>query len=102
MKKVALLGMFAMCAFAEKWTGTIVDKGCGMKHEAASETDQTCVKNCIGKGQDPVFVVDGKVVEFADPKEEKLKEHYGHKVTIEGNLKDGKVVVKKVMMAKAS
>ena len=102
MKKVALLGMFAMCAFAEKWTGTIVDKGCGAKHAAATEKDQTCVKNCIGKGQDPVFVVDGKVIEFADPKDAKLKDHYGHTVVINGDLKDGKVVVKKVTMPKAS
>lgn len=98
MKKVALLGMFAVGAFAENWTGTIVDKGCGAKHAAATEKDQACTKSCIGKGSDPVFVVDGKVIEFADPKDAKLTAHYGHKVVIDGDLKDGKVVVKKVTM----
>ena len=100
MKKIALVGLFAMSAFAASWTGYISDSGCGAKHADGSEKAMNCVKGCVkGKGAAPVFVVDGKVLKIDDASKAKVMDHLGHKVTINGKLDGETVSVDSVAMA---
>ncbi|MBY0506596.1 MAG: hypothetical protein K2X03_21935 [Bryobacteraceae bacterium] len=99
MKKFALLSLLAVGAFAAEWSGTIVDEKCGAKHADASEASQKCVNGCIKGGSAPVFATGDKVLKFSNP--DAIKEHYGHKVTINGKLdkKTNMIMVKSVKMA---
>jgi hypothetical protein len=85
-------------ASAAKWTGTISDAKCGKGHADASEKSQACVKKCIGAGQAAVFVVGDNVYKFDAKSADKIKDHQGHKVTIDGKLKGDTISVKKVTM----
>jgi hypothetical protein len=99
MKKIAVLSLFALSAFAAEWTGTISDAGCGAKHAAASEKDMKCVQGCVkGKGAAPVFVVGDKVLKFDEASKAKVMDHLGHKVTITGKLDGETITVESVKM----
>lgn len=99
MKKVALLGLFAMAAFAESWTGYISDAGCGAKHADGSEKSMKCVTGCVkGKGAAPVFVVGDKVLKIDDASKAKVMDHLGHKVTVTGKLSGDTVSIDSVKM----
>jgi len=99
MKMFALVSMLAVGAFAAEWSGTIVDEKCGAKHVDASEASMKCVNTCIKGGSAPVFATGDKLLKFSNP--DKIKEHYGHKVTITGKLdkKTNLIMVKTVKMA---
>jgi hypothetical protein len=84
MKKFAFVSLLAVGAFAAEWSGTIVDEKCGAKHADASEASQKCVNGCIKGGSAPVFATGDKVMKLANP--DAVKDHYGHKVTITGDL----------------
>jgi len=100
MKKIAMLGLFAMSAFAASWTGYISDSGCGAKHADGSEKSMNCVKGCVkGKGAAPVFVVGDKVLKIDEASKAKVMDHLGHKVTIDGKLDGETVTVDSVKMA---
>lgn len=80
---------------AASWTGVISDAGCAAKH--ADPLNEACVKKCVEKGQAAVFVTaDGKVLKIAN--QDAVKEHLGHKVTIDGEVKGDTVTVKSVKM----
>lgn len=97
MKKLALVFAFgATLALAESWTGTISDGKCGMAHADGSEKSQKCAAKCIGSGAGAVLVTDGKMVKIANP--DAIKGHEGHKVTINGTMKDGAIEVADVKM----
>ena len=66
MKKFAFLALFAACAFAGEWKGTISDAKCGAAHTDASEKSMKCVNGCVKGGQKAVFVSDGKVMQIAN------------------------------------
>jgi hypothetical protein len=97
VKKFALsvfmgASLFSMGAYAAEMTGVISDSGCGAKHAEASEKAAACVKGCVkGKGAAPVFVTDGKVLKISDDSKDKVMDHLGEKVTINGKL-DGDTV----------
>ena len=100
MKKIAMLSLFAMSAFAASWTGVISDAGCGAKHADGSEKSMNCVKGCVkGKGAGAVLVVGDKVVKIADSSKDKIMDHLGHKVTIDGKMEGETIVVDSVKMA---
>ena len=61
MKHAALLALFAAAAFAESWTGTVVDVMCKGR-DLASHTRQ-CAVNCA-KGGFGLVLQDGKFVKF--------------------------------------
>jgi hypothetical protein len=61
MKHAALLAFFAAAAFAESWTGTVVDVMCKGR-DLASHTRQ-CAVNCA-KGGFGLVLQDGKFVKF--------------------------------------
>jgi hypothetical protein len=97
MKKIAFMALFAACAFAGEWKGTISDSKCAAAHVDASEKSQKCVAGCIKGGQKAVFVTDGKVLKIANP--EKVADHLGHKVTVTGDLEGDTVTIDSVKMS---
>lgn len=100
LKRFALAGsIFAVSAMAESWTGTISDAKCGMAHADASEKSQACVKSCVKRGGEPVFVVGGKVLKIDAASKDKIMDHLGHKVVIDGALTGDTVTVASVKMA---
>ena len=100
MKKLALVSLFAVGAFAATWSGTIVDEKCGAKHADASEASMKCVNSCVKGGSAAVFATGDKVVKFSNAAAVK-PEFYGHKVTVTGKLdkKTNMIMVKSVKMA---
>lgn len=84
MKKFALVSLFAVGAFAAEITGTVVDDKCGAKHADASEASAKCATACIGKGAAPVLATADGLMKISNP--DAVKEHYGHKVTINGKV----------------
>jgi hypothetical protein len=96
MKKFAFVALFAACAFAGEWKGTISDSKCGAAHADASEKSMKCVNGCVRGGQKAVFVSDGKVIQIAN--QDAVKEHLGHKVTLTGKLEGDTVTVDSVKM----
>ena len=93
----ALLSMSAMAA---SWTGTISDSHCGATHAEASDAATACVKKCVKEGSDPVFVSDGKVYKLSDASKAKVAAHYGHKVTLSGDMDGDTINVTSVKMEK--
>ncbi|HEX5668181.1 MAG TPA: hypothetical protein VFX73_05205 [Chitinophagaceae bacterium] len=90
-----LMAFFVILGYATekgKWTGFISDDHCGVK--SANEGHAECAKKCIKDGKATVIVVGDKMYKISDPK--KVEEYIGQKVTIEGNLKDDVIEVKKV------
>jgi hypothetical protein len=96
MKKFAFVALFAVSAFAAEWKGTISDAKCGAAHADASEKSMKCVNACVKGGQKAVFVSDGKVLQIAN--QDKVTEHLGHKVTINGQLEGETITVETVKM----
>ena len=96
MKKFAFIALFAVSAFAAEWKGTISDAKCGAAHADASEKSMKCVNACVKGGQKAVFVSDGKVLQIAN--QDKVTEHLGHKVTINGKLEGETITVDSVKM----
>lgn len=99
MKKFALVSLFAVGAFAAEITGTIVDEKCGAKHIDASEASMKCVNGCIKGGSAPVLATADGLMKISNP--DAIKEHYGHKVTINGKVDKGTktITVDSVKMA---
>ena len=99
MKKLALVSLFAVGAFAASWSGTIVDEKCGAKHADASEASMKCVNSCVKGGSAAVFASGDKIYKFSNP--DAVKAHYGHKVMINGKMdkKTNMIMVKSVKMA---
>ena len=96
MKKFAFIALFAACAFAGEWKGTISDAKCGAAHAEPTEKSMKCVNGCVKGGQKAVFVSDGKIIQIAN--QDAVKEHLGHKVTLTGKLEGDTVTVDSVKM----
>ena len=97
MKKIVLVtSLFAFSAFGASMKGTISDEKCAAAHADASEKSMNCVKGCVKGGKAPVFVSDGKVYKIANT--DKVMDHLGHKVTINGDVKGDTVTVDSVSM----
>ncbi len=99
---LGLAGMLALAltAMAGEWSGYISDAGCAKKQGAAkvaSADHAGCAEGCIKKGDKAVLVTeDGKVYQIAN--QDKVKEHAGHKVTIEGDMSGDSITVAEVKM----
>ena len=105
MNKVILMVFAAGALFtasAAKMSGTVSDAKCGKAHADASEKSQACVKKCVAGGQAAVFVSGDKIYTFDAKSVDKIKEHLGHKVEINGKLKGDVLTVKSVKMQSAS
>lgn len=99
MKKILAVVLFTAVVSAlsfaatETLDGWVSDAKCGAKINA------DCAKKCAEAGQPLVIVTaDKKVVPVANS--DALKAHAGHHVMVTGDMKDGKLNVTKVEMAK--
>ncbi len=98
MKKLVFaFSLFAASMFAGEWTGTISDAKCAKAHADASEKSMKCVQGCVKGGQAAVFVTGDKVIKIAN--QDAVKEHLGHKVTVNGKLDGDTLTVETVKMA---
>jgi hypothetical protein len=83
---------------AENWKGVVSDK-CGAMHLDGSEAAKSCVRMSMKHGQKPVFVTTTeKVFELENP--EKAMNHLGERVTITGDLKGQRIVIKQIEAVK--
>lgn len=95
----AFLFAVSMTAMAGEWTGYIADAGCAQKQgaKAASDGHAGCAQGCIKKGDKAVLVTaDGKVYQIAN--QDKVKEHAGMKVTVDGDMSGDTITVTDVKM----
>jgi hypothetical protein len=104
MKKLVLgfafLLAISMTAMAAEWTGYISDAGCAKKQGAAkvaSEGHAGCAQGCIKKGDKAVLVTeDGKIYQIAN--QDKVVDHAGMKVTVDGKMHGDTITVSDVKM----
>ena len=100
MKKLGLGFLFcAVGMFAAEMTGVISDSHCGAKHNAASDAAAKCVESCIKGGAEAVFVSGDKVLKLDAASQEKVKGHYGHKVTVTGDVDGDTLKIDTLKMA---
>ena len=96
----AFLLALAMTAMAGEWTGYVSDAGCAKKQGAAkvaSPDHAGCAQGCIKKGDKAVLVTeDGKIYQISN--QDKIKEHAGMKVTVEGEMDGDSITVSDVKM----
>ncbi len=97
MKKISLLALFAMSAFAGTWKATVSDAKCGKAHAEPTEKSIKCVNACVKGGGAPVLLTeDGKILKIADAS--KVADHLGHKVVVTGELEGDTVTIESVKM----
>ena len=95
---VMLASLFTVSAMAEEWTGFIGDSQC--KHDGTKEKDAACTKACIEKkGADPVFVSEGKVLNFDADSKDKANAMAGEKVTIDGSMNGDTITISSIKKA---
>ena len=101
MKKVVLLStMFvALAAYAvppDTYTGVVSDAMCAKNNvEKASKPDHAaCAAKCIKGGSPAVMIIDGKIVNVANP--DKIEAYAGKTITVEGSMEEGKLMVASV------
>ncbi len=101
MKKyLAATMLFAMGAFAAEMTGVISDAKCGAAHE--KKLNEACVKKCVGSGVAPVFVSNGKVYKIDDASKNKVMDHLGQRVTVNGNVEGDTITIESIATASGS
>jgi len=94
---ITFLSALAMTATAAEFTGYISDAGCAAKQgaKAAADGHAGCAKGCIKRGDKAVLVTaDGKVYAIAN--QDKVVDHAGEKVTVEGNADGDSITVSEV------
>ncbi len=95
---VALCAMFACSALAGEMTGYVSDSKCGAAHQDGSAKSVACVKACIKNGQEPVLVVDGKVMSIKNAAKVPA-DLYGLKVTVDGEMSGDAVTINSIKKA---
>ncbi|HTT64330.1 MAG TPA: DUF5818 domain-containing protein [Bryobacteraceae bacterium] len=94
---ITFVSALAMTAMAAEFTGYISDSGCAAKQGAkvASESHAGCAKGCIKRGDKAVLVTpEGKVYQIAN--QDKVVDHAGEKVTVEGEAEGDSITVSEV------
>lgn len=99
MKKFAFVLVLSLAAYGKSFTGYVSDEKCGKGHSDGSEKSSKCVAGCMKGGKAAVLVVDGEVMKVAAASQDKLKDHAGHKVTVEGKVEHGEIAIDSVKMA---
>jgi hypothetical protein len=94
---VLALSLFSLSAFAEEYTAYISDSKCAAKH--AADMNSKCVMTCIKGGASAVAVVGDKVYKIKADDADKVKDHLGHKVKIDGNVAGDTMSINSVSMA---
>ena len=102
---VCLFALFSAAAFAEHMTGYVSDEQCAShQSKAAKASDwvnptafESCAKKCAEKGSPVVFVTeDNKVLKFDAASLKTATEHLGHRVSVDGSVKDGSLKIDKI------
>lgn len=108
MKKsliIAVLGLMAIPALAEKLTGYVSDLQCANSgSKAAKATDwinpkafEACAQKCAKNGSPIVFVTeDNKVLKIDGDSAQKASAHLGHRVSVEGTVENGTLKIEKI------
>ena len=90
----------AASAMAAEWTGYISDAGCAKKQGAAkvaSDDHAGCAQSCLKRGDRAVLATaDGRIFQIAN--QDKVVEHAGMKVTLNGELNGDTITVSEVKM----
>lgn len=81
---------------AETLTGTVSDEKCGAKHLAATAKDKSCVETCVKGGAATVIVSGDKVYKLAADSQDKVKNHLGEKVTVNGKIEGDTLTIETV------
>ena len=96
MKVAVLLGLLlsaSICVRAEQLTGFLSDAKCAAAGKGGSAGHAACAKKCVQGGEAVVLVTPDKVYKLNN--QEKVKNHVGEKVTLEGKLDGDTLTVEK-------
>jgi hypothetical protein len=94
MKRVLLItSLISTAAWAETVVGTVSDEKCAAKHVAASAKDKSCVETCVKGGAAPVIVSGDKVYKISADSLDKVKNHLGEKVSINGKVEGDSITI---------
>ena len=96
MKIAVLLGLLlsaSICVRAEQLTGFLSDAKCAAAGKGGSAGHAACAKKCVQGGEAVVLVTPDKVYKLNN--QEKVKNHVGEKVTLEGKLDGDTLSVEK-------
>jgi hypothetical protein len=96
MKFAVLLGLLlsaSICVRAEQLTGFLSDAKCAAAGKGGSAGHAACAKKCVQGGEAVVLVTPDKVYKLNN--QEKVKNHVGEKVTLEGKLDGDTLSVEK-------
>lgn len=85
----ATLGLPALAAAGDSWTGWITDENCGAKGAKAEHAD--CTKKCADDGAKLVFynAADEKIYKLDN--QDLAAKHIGHQVVVQGDV-DGDTI----------
>jgi hypothetical protein len=92
MKTTLFIGLALTTAglsCAAEFTGFLADSKCAAAGKANSAEHAACAKKCVQGGADIVLVTPDKVYKLKSP--DKVKNHVGEKVTLDGTL-DGDTI----------
>ena len=92
--------LLAVSAMAESMGGYIIDKNCATK--PAMYGNEACAKSCVKKGAPAVFVSDGKVYNIDAASKDKVAEHVGHKVKVDGKVTGDTIAIESISMDSGS
>ena len=96
MKIAVLLGLLfsaSICVRAEQLTGFLSDAKCAAAGKGGSAGHAACAKKCVQGGEAVVLVTPDKVYKLNN--QEKVTNHVGEKVTLEGKLDGDTLTVEK-------
>ena len=101
MKRVVFLALSlaAVSALGANMTGYVSDAKCGKAHVDGSEKSIKCVEACAKGGVAPVFVSGDKIYQLDDASKQKVMDHLGHKVTVNGSVEGDTLTIKSVKTA---
>jgi hypothetical protein len=88
--------LLAVSAMAESMSGYIIDKNCATK--PAMFGNEACAKSCVKKGAPAVFASGGKVYNIDADSKDKVADHVGHKVKIDGKVKGDTISIDSISM----
>jgi hypothetical protein len=94
---LVLLPLAGLRADSGSWNGWITDDACGAKGAKAEHAD--CTKKCMAKGASLVFYNNADKKLYKLDKQDVAKEHIGHEVKVEGDLKGDTIAVASISPA---
>ncbi len=97
---LVLLPLASLRADSGSWNGWITDDSCGAK--GANAEHAACAKKCLAKGASLVFYNNADQKIYKLDKQDVAKQHIGHEVKVEGDLKGDTIAVAAITPAAAA